>query len=62
MGAPEHVGFADDAGRYCYGVDGGVEFCVSGREEGFFEEAAGLLEEGSRRGPIWLWLFEGVVL
>lgn len=33
MGAAEHVGFADDARRECYRVDGCVEFGVGGGEE-----------------------------
>ena len=36
--APEHVAFADDAGRDRDGADGGVEFRVRGREEELFEE------------------------
>lgn len=42
--APEHVGFADDAGRDGDGGDGGVEFGVGGGEEELFEEGAGVGE------------------
>jgi hypothetical protein len=42
--APEHVGFADDAGRDCDGGYGGVEFGVGGGEEELFEEGAGVGE------------------
>ena len=34
---PEHVRFADYAGRDGDGGDGGVEFCVGGREEELFQ-------------------------
>jgi len=42
--APEHVGFADDAGRDGDGGYGGVELGVGGGEEELFEEGAGVGE------------------
>lgn len=41
VGAPEHVGFTDDAGGEGGGVNARVEFRVAGRLEHFFEAAAG---------------------
>jgi len=48
--APEHVGFADDAGRDGDGGYGGVELGVGGGEEELFEEGAGVGEGVGRGG------------
>lgn len=37
----KHIRFADDAGSDGDVGDGGIEFCVGGGEEGFFQLAAG---------------------
>ena len=44
--APEHVRFADYAGRDGDGGDGGVEFCVGGGEEELFKEASCVVDVG----------------
>ena len=43
---PEHVRFADYTGRDGDGGDGGVEFCVGGREEELFEQASHVVGVG----------------
>lgn len=48
--APEHVRFADDAGRDGDGGYGGVEFGVGGREEELFKEGARVGERVGRGG------------
>ena len=40
MGAAEHVGLSDGTGRDSDGGDCGVELCVRGREEQFFQKTA----------------------